>query len=801
MKYDIDKTADYLKNSLKSYDKASVLYKALNVGGIQYTSLYDNSIKKNISWSERSSASEFVAFWATVLGETAIRYTGSHLQPKVYKGDIIIKRNIHNDSVLSLNYVLSISNKTQDIELAVINGTSNRITKLNARQISREYSLLPFSKIVCNLSAFYNLLFNKFFYINSMMLFTQLFYSCLPESVNKDGTSRKNSSYSLFSSSDDKAQEMCSDLQEAIEEAIRNRSAISETKEITRTFVKNIFLKQTPTEIESGKTISEEDITKKIAEIQGRTPTIKNFVTETQRKLFRGELLNEKLKSFFMDRDNRKVFQERFTLVMHFYLLLSGIVDCAFSPFDLNQKDCLEWTSDICSSLPLKPDVITELSKTVRYFTNATTDSEISVDSIYALSGYLFDSMLLSDEDDYRSRYEEYCRYQELARCYGVRKLDYYFALERNKSNRYAAIELAGIYFFGMEFEGDRKGFTHKIERNIQESIRLYDSCKDFSCVARWSLGNNYLSLSQGNKEFLNKLTKEAIENEKERLNSAQSFSDEFQDCIDLCKISRDDFINDTTDQLYNRINKNLLSETQKLQDKAEELFLSCDNYPPALNSLGKEKRIKAAELCSSHDSSKDEISKLYHEAIKLLIKAAQCGFASSFNSLYAIFNDAETAQYIDNSYKTAAYKLLTTAKSSNRKTKSQENYDILRRELIQGKPKTLNTLQEERSIIFKFLDPIEQPINFLIVSANLDSLWGANRLGMELFKTGKTENIELAKRLFEYTTQFNPWGDYNLGHYIYSNDVKRKIYYLERARDRGLTEAKEELEALGQTS
>ncbi len=245
------------------------------------------------------------------------------------------------------------------------------------------------------------------------------------------------------------------------------------------------------------------------------------------------------------------------------------------------------------------------------------------------------------------------------------------------------------------------------VERDIQKSIELLNSWKDHSVSARWSLAENYMRVSEEKKT--------SPENREKNFNHAR------------------------------------------------ELYNQCGDYPPALNSKARLliEEVLNQDNCLSEEGAKQKVK----EAIQCVSKSALSGWVYAFNNLYAWLTKAAITKYLDKSDIDEAYSTLIPVSGSI--NKENEICDITRK-LKEGIQRKIETyVGESVDYTFKYFTPVNNPINFLVVSAYLGNLYGINYLGLAIVN----KEQEKAKILFEHAAKYGKWGYRNLAKHFYSEN------------------------------
>lgn len=708
MLYDIEKTIRFLddKGGIKA---PKDLYDALNFGGLSFVDFRETSHSLRLKWDKDSSIDDFYVFWKNVVGEQKISQSPN---VKITTGDIIAKKNKKTKRYTELIYVLKSEEK-----LYKVCGQSI-VEKVSIEDLltdsESEFWHLYMSRIDSALSIYYNLIFKQGLVTNKM-LFAKLIIACCPDKKNSNGTERSNSGKNyLFESID------MLELQNEIENSIL--TARSEPTPVQRKFIKSIFIR------EGDRKKSDEKIDAIYKGLQrGEICTERFLDAPTVSRLFNGEVRG--LENFFNDKTNRKMFQERFSLVLQFYFLLSRHVKAGRvnkNPIPSVNDGC--YSSEIKEYITLMPEEFERATQIIQYY---TSNSDIMIDSLFGLSGYIFDAMAKTAESSSPSKDAEYARFQELVDCYGTGTLDYYLALERYKDiNHYAAEALSSVYHFGRTFEG------FEVKKDIEKSIAILNTCKDQSVTARWSLAENHKMLSV-------------------------NFSNED--------------MHDSNDEHWKM---------------ARFYFESCGNYHPALNSLSNFYR---RELRFSDESKKPEIAtKAIQYATKAASSGWVYAFNNLYvllndDTVSSLLSDTKGKRVIRD-----AYQVLVSGKVTDNMSKMEIEFNQIKWSLERGKEKNLvSYLGKEESFVFKYFEPVERPENFLVVSAYLGNLYGMNYLGLYYCSTGENEK---GKALFESAAIYGHWGYYNLAHRIYNDDSMKCDELLSIAAKKGNDKAKREL-------
>ena len=743
----------------------------------------------------------FLPFWKTALGIKKVsQYQPNSKKvpmttPNIYVGDILVE-NQASKGFSSLMYVLDVkedenSNLIYNVLKVPNEAGLSKPLSVNISDIANKTSLLQFSNIAYNSSNYYNLIFKKL--LGNQNLFVKLILSCCPETKKIDGKTRNNAYVSLFSVVSFK------ELQDEIKKTVLNGNCIVDpSSSIVESFVSTVFFGYKPTE--DKQLPSHDEIVKIINTITSGNVVSGKKVGISQpivNRFLRGET-QENIDAFFKDKSNRKLFQERFSLVLQFYLLLNCKMES--TQWCFINSNCPEIyngaTSSVIEYVTLSSLLFEKITHMVNYFSNYYLDAGVYVDSLFALAGCVFDSVGITFEDNQLSTYEEFGRFRELAKCYGARTLDYYFALIRYKDvNHFAASELANVYYFGWEFEG------YKIEKDTKKAMELLNSCKDFSVDARWSLGENYKRLSDRYLKLINKYSITSCVSEEKNKHTANGvYSDDFQECLEICNIDYG-FLNDNDDAyISDTICHRLMCLRSAAIEKSRSLYLGCGEYPPALNSLANILKDSLLDLVNKKTDT-NECNRLAIDVINYYVKAASSGWVYSFNNLYSMLSNSSIMRVLvtNDEGRKIVKKAYSILKEDNiTSSKAKEQFDLQKKELISGAVKELTSYQGMKfDVLFKYMDPLETPINFLVLAAFFDNLYGMNHLGVEYIKTGKPYYLDLAQKLFECAAKYGPWGHYNIGMYIYANDENNKIRHLKIASDMGLKKATDELESI----
>jgi len=330
------------------------------------------------------------------------------------------------------------------------------------------------------------------------------------------------------------------------------------------------------------------------------------------------------------------------------------------------------------------------------------------------------------------SRDMEYARYQEFVNCYRSGTLNYYHALVRFKDvNHYAAEALADVYHFGRNFEGFEVG------KDLEKAIAILNPFKDYSVSARWALAESHLLLGQS-------------------LNDPDS-------------------------------NSHL--------KQAQDLFVSCGDYHPALNSLSNRYRLELKHPDEKTDSDLREIAR---NAVLYASEAAKTGWVYAFNNLYSLLSDSKVMELLSDSEGQEviqqAYDVLKPTDSNNDALLIEKEFNAIKRDLSNGVKKESVKYTHDKTVIeYKYSDQEKDPIDFLVVSAYLGDLWGMNRLGLAYYERSQTD---MANNLFEAAAFYGHWGYFNLGMYIHGKDTPEGVALLEQAAKKGNEKAKEILNA-----
>lgn len=423
---------------------------------------------------------------------------------------------------------------------------------------------------------------------------------------------------------------------------------------------------------------------------------------------------NDEKPDFYKSKENRRIFQNRFT---SFYQLF-----CMVNYKDINE-DILSMEEDEIYTLT---DAFKKYCQAVIIY--VTGNSECRVESIYDLAGYIFDSVTPATNTDTSKLDEEYHKFQSMAKCYGVGGLDYYFALERNKDiNHYAAMELANIYFFGSEFDG------YKVERDREKCIKLLETCQAYLPNARWSLGENYLRLSEKYERFIKQYQCEELGENPEYIHKKEEFRD----------YEREDYEKEKESCGSQNFIEFMKDKKEDLRKKRMGLYSACGDYTPAKNSLARDYIALAKE-------DADHRIEYVKRALSYAKDAALGGWIYGFNNLFELFNNElfeEAREQLkidfDNARDDVLYNIKPTIKETHLKILDN----------AKNKMTNLNEGIESYGIKFKYLDNRDDPYNFLIVSAYLGNIWAARRLSWQLVEDPNTFDfaVKLSERVIKY--------------------------------------------------
>lgn len=792
MNFNIDKIRKcFAKDTDRSNWGLDTVYHALNFGGITYTSLYSTSDCVEMTWNKNSSLEEFVRFWGRVLGTPYVSIDSSRkvLSPSINIGDIIVERTNRDYSNIVFVSEIVVRNNAPHIydvyRFTSQDGLLERL-KLTCNDFHDNSILLPFSNISHNLSSYYNLIFKAFF--KNQTLFTRLILACCPETQNINGNGRLNSYPSLFSKIS------CAELQETITKIVNCEDGYELSlcnDSMAQLFVKTIYINP---KTEGRKKDEDAEICIKTNELlNGKSLQIENFSKPIVNNMLHGKP-TKYVDDFFSKKANRSLFQERFSLVMQYYLLLSSKNQSVFK-HEINRNNPETFngaSSSITEYVTLSSDVFMQINHIIRYLTNDTSDLGIYVDSLYSLAGCLFDSIGLTSSISNNRIFEEYQRFTELAKCYGARTLDYYFALLRFKDvNHFAAAELANVYYFGWEFEG------YRIEKNTEEAIRLLSSCKDFSIEARWSLAENYKRLAERYRMLeLKYSSAEMVSSEVVSFINDGSMSEEFCECLRICQIKDDALSEFEVQDLTNRISNKLTKEKAYLLMKGRNLYESCGDYPPALNSMANAIRASLEHLIDGNTITNSEIESSAVEAISYAFRAAVHGWVYAFNNLYSLLNNKMVYEALRKTIRgrkaiDMAFSIFKDTDYLSPDHKDVEQINMIIKSLLLGTEKELISYNGTvYRFKFQFVTPIESPINFLIISAYLDNLYGLNHLGIEYLSSDIPNATDQARILFECAARYGAWGYFNLATRIYQNQDDIQMGFVSIAADMGLQKA-----------
>ena len=774
MFYNANNTINYFKERNSNISNPqNLLYDALKEGGINTGTL--PIIKEypfvtfNASWNEDSTLDDFVSFFGSILGINKVSLNSDEkISITLSPGDVLVKKDFNKNEWVMWYLVTNVDNnyKTQ-VKYELVNNE-------DTLEVSFEYLdendlyLLRFSQINYNFSNYYNLIFKNLLFDNKYLL-TRLLLLCCSEARNLDGSIRKNA-LTVFS------QNEYLEMQNEIEYAITsNRRSLDFDKKILISFLNKLC---------SGKD-DELDFNNRDEVIKNKKIGI-NSNKKNEQLFFDGKL-PVYVQRFFENKSNRKIFQERFTVVFQYYLLLE---------LNLNEKqyiDLLHFNdnpevfdgseNEIREYCTLSKNYFAYITQVIRYFSNEYC---LDVDSLFALSGYIFDSVILTSDERRNNLVEEFERYKELVNCYGRMTLDYFFALKRYKDvNHYVAEELSEIYFYGAVYEG------YTIEPNRDETISLLNTCKDYSLSARWSLAENWKHVAEMCEELEKKYKNEndIIEDIK-IYKTTNIYPKGIKDIVRITKKPYSEILNEGNAS-NNLAYLKICTEREKIvaNDLSEGYYKSCGNYPPALNSIGKLYREKIQKQLNQGLSIEDnDVKENIIKMIQYYTKSARFGWVYAFNNLYAVLSNKEI-EHIKNDVKVRktlkeAYDVLTTdeiiSSEVDARRNNEEEFIAIKKKLVKGTTENLKDYKNENlSLEFKYSYPIEQPINFLVVSAYFGNLYGMNHLGLEYVKSRSYYGMEKARKLFESAALYGPWGYYNLAMNIYNNIPKDKVELL----------------------
>lgn len=681
MIYDIDTTISYLEHNFIKGNTLNDLYYALNQGGIRYANFSLNGRK--IKWDCDSSLKEFIDFFDN-LGLCDPKSSG-----KLDRGDLFI-----NPNGKTIYYMFNDCNHMINNNEYIINDWHKYAFAIKTTLPSGNACIIKLSKIVYSIILYDSMLLHNMYTEGKSHEFKKIFLLC----CLNDDTLKKN--FGISSSQ----KEYFDNIVSSLKDSTKNSSIIDKFNR----YIDGIeLLSKQSTPSKNKKTNSNTENPDK--PIQKHKDNIKKYYN----KLLYNKSSNQ-IKTYFSSKENRQSFQNRYSMFLQLFCKNN---ESSFS------RECVTKSNNEKELYTLTDKYKDYCNSVIKYVTN---NSECKVESIYDLAGYIFDSVTPTTDTDTRKLDEEYHKFQSMAKCYGVGGLDYYFALERNKDiNHYAAMELANIYFFGSEFDG------YKVERDREKCIKLLETCQAYLPNARWSLGENYLRLSEKYERFIKEYQREHGENPEYRYRK-----EEFRD------YEREDYEKEKESCGSQNFIEFMKDKKEDLRKKRMGLYSACGNYTPAINSLARD----YIALAKTDNSHRNEYVK---KALSYATKAALGGWVYGFNNLFELINNNIFKEARENCPEEV--KLAFDVLYENR-LEQEVNLKRLNDAKLRM---TTNEGIENYGVVFKYLEDKTNAYNFLIVSAYLGNIWAARRLGWELVAYPDTSKFAI--KLLNHVVKYDP--------------------------------------------